>query len=531
MQDDPQQDALNDALVEAVKARSLDRVRELLSAGADPSHWGKPWGQTPLHHAAMLGFDEIAEALLAAEADPDRADFNGVKPLVVASLAGHNGMARLIRDSLSRRREEHTQQQFDRLGWPVGPLGVREGEGEFMLAGTEKVDEPHRIIELSLVTEPHRTDVPFTSFEGWIKQTLADDFSPIALEAVEAGLPWFFDLAAPPEKMLAAIHEDRAGTVRRFSGQRARRFAGDDTLPRSRYYTLCKDEEGHDAGTLVCEMWAYSHIARTGKIDLVDMADPTAPERLAKLGLEIPASNSILLVFLPGPDSGLSPFLLHSGLPQRVVAFPLPVRVIYERIDKVVDLRIPDTADWFARVVSQAVLEVHSPLTDKTSYLKCWPLRPPLDNFGQLLPAMLTQELGGGVLSVAVGALLRKAGANALVFPSARNDPFLRFRDGKLRRAEGWNLVDYREAPPPKQLIVLNVDRSWPNNVRLGPGFMLKDGPGPDLFKSVTIDYEDSGPRRGSFEVEGIVQTLALLREIELQSFRNNETPLPWWAL
>lgn len=531
MQASEQQDALNRALVEAIKARALERVQELLSAGADPNHWGEPLGQTPMHIAAMLGFDEIAESLLVAGADPDRADFSGVKPLVVASLFGHERVACLIKDWLSKHREARTQQHLERLGWSVGPVGKHESEAEFLLAGTEKVDDPNRIIELSLATEPLRTDVPFTSFDGWIKQTIADELTPIALEAVEAGLPWFSDLAVPPEKMLAAISQQRGGSAGHLSGRRHRRFAGDDALPRSRYYTLCRDESGHDAGTLVCEMWAYSHIARTGRIELIDTADPTTRDRLGKLGLEPPTRNSILLVFLPGPESGLSPFLLRNGLPQTVVAFPIPTRTIHEHIEKVVDLRIPDTADWFARVVSQAVLEVHSPAANKTSYFKCWPLRRPLDNFGQLLPAMLTQEPGGGVLSVAAGALLRKAGANALVFPSARNDPFLRVKDGQLRRAEGWNLVDYRDAPPPKQMIVLDVDRSWPKNVRLGPGFSLRQQPGPDLFRSVTIDYEESGPRRGSFEVEGIVNILALLRAIELQSFRNNEARLPWWAL
>jgi hypothetical protein len=68
-------------------------------------------------------------------------------------------------------------------------------------------------------------------------------------------------------------------------------------LPRSRYYTLCEDESGDDAGTLVCEMWAYSHIACTGKIDLLDTDDPADPKRLGKLGLKTPATKSILLVF------------------------------------------------------------------------------------------------------------------------------------------------------------------------------------------------------------------------------------------
>jgi hypothetical protein len=528
MQDDPKQSALNDALVEAVKAGSLDRVQELLSYGSDPSFWGKPWGQTPLHHAAELGFEEIAETLLKAGADPDRTDFNGVKPLIVASLAGHHGIARLIRDCSFRRRGERTQQQLDRLGWSVGG---REDEAVFMLAGTEEVDDPARIVELAATKAPAQTEIPFTSFEGWIKQIQVEQLQPIALEAVEAGFPLFYDLSMPPEKILAAIPEQHAGKPWHFSGQRTRRFAGDDALPRSRYYTLCKDENGHDDGTLVCEMFAYSHVARTGKIDLIDMADPSAPKRLAELGLETPINYSLLLVFLPGPDSGLSPYLMRAGLPQRTVAFPLPVQVFHERIDKVIDLRIPDTADWFARFISQAILEVHSPKTGNTSYLKCWPFRPPLENFGQLLPEMLTQEHGGGVLSVAAGALLRKAGANALVFPSARNDPFLRVKkDGEIRGYSGWNLVDYRDALPRKQLIVLNVDRSWATSVRIGPGFSLKKRSSRfPFFDSVNITYRDSGPRRGSFWVEGIVDVHALIREVELQSFYKNEVLPPWW--
>jgi ankyrin repeat protein len=518
-------DSLNDALVDAVKAGSLDRVRELLSAGADPSCRGKPSGQTPLHHAAMLGFEEIAEVLLAADADPDRADFNGVKPLVVASLAGHHRTAGLIRDGLSRRREKRTHQQFERLGWSIGPFGVREDEAELILVGTRKVDNDDldRIFELSVATEPFRTDIPFTSFDGWIKQIVLERAPPLAQQAFEDAFPPFLDLALWPEKMLASIPEE--GKDWRFSGRRPRRFAGDDVLPRSRYYTLCNDESGNDAGTLVCEILAYSQFARTGEIRLIDMADPTASKQLAKLGLETPANKSILLVFSPGP------FLLQNGLPQRVTAFPIPVQTIHERIDKVVDLRVPDIADWFARVVSQAVLQVHSPSTNKTSYLKCWPLRPPLDNFGQLLPAMLTQELGGGALSVVAGALLRRAGANALVFPSARSDPSLWVRNGEVRRAEGWNLVDYRKAPPPKQMIILDVDQSWPNSVQLGPGFSLRTGARPEfLFKAVTLVYEDSGPDRGTFDVGGIIKALQLLRYAELHSFRNDKIMPPWWA-
>ncbi len=224
-----EQRALNRRLAEAVQTRCLDRVQQLLSAGADPNCWGEPWGATPLLHAAMLGFEEIAEALFAAGADPDRGDFDGSKPLAAATVKGHEGTARLIQCWLSSHREQRRNQQLDRLGWVVG---VRGDETEIRLAGTEKVDNPDRIIELSWAEAPLETEIPFTSFEGWIKQIDVQRFPAIALEAVRAGLPWFFDLADGPEDLLAAIPGDRTGKSWRFTGQRPRRFAGDDALPK-----------------------------------------------------------------------------------------------------------------------------------------------------------------------------------------------------------------------------------------------------------------------------------------------------------
>jgi hypothetical protein len=222
---------------------------------------------------------------------------------------------------------------------------------------------------------------------------------------------------------------------------------------------------------------------------------------------------------------------MSNGLPQRGIAFPLPVKVTYECIENVVDLRLPETADRFAKTVSQAVLEINAPKISSAAYFKCWPLRSPLETFRQLLPAMLSQELGGGVLSVAAGVLLRQAGVNGLVFPSARNDPFLRVKDGVVRRSDGWNFVDYRAAPPPKQMLVLDVDRSWPDKVRLGPGFRVTNGPLPDLFRIVEIDYTDEGSRKGSFEVDGIVNVHNALRELEMTEFKNDRQIRPWWML
>ncbi len=511
--------AVSAQLVEAVKAGALTRVQQLLTAGADPNFWAGVMGETPLHYAASA---PIAAALLAAGADPDRKHFT-ITPLAAATLAGHDDVARLIYDYSARARAARISDQMRTLGMSY----PSEAETELMIAGTEPVVDPQRLLEISRErnVEP---DFPRTTFEGWIKQVDTDRIQPLAEAALQAGLPLFFDLNTPPEELLqvmSAAGAQRSGPVRR----RTRRFAGDELLPRSRYYTLATDESGDDRGTLLREMWTYSHIARTGKIELIDTVDPAAPQRLQQLGIERPLASSILLVFLPGPQAGLSPFLTSNGLPQRVTAFPIPVRLTHERIENVVDLRLPDTADRFAKTVSQAVLQVAAPKLGGTAYLKCWPFRAPLETFQQLLPAMLTQELGGGVLSVAVGAMLRQAGVNGLVFPSARNDPYVHLKDGVVGISGGWNFVDYRAAPAPKQMVVLDVDRSWPDKVRLGPGFNLYDKPLPDLFRIVEIDYTDEGLRSGSFEVEGIVTAHNSIRQVEMEGFKNGAAIFSWW--
>jgi hypothetical protein len=61
-------------------------------------------------------------------------------------------------------------------------------------------------------TACHKTAVPSSRAAVQSAKLCSRDF----------GLPWFFDLSVPPEKMLAAIPEQQAGNASRFSGQRHR---------------------------------------------------------------------------------------------------------------------------------------------------------------------------------------------------------------------------------------------------------------------------------------------------------------------
>ena len=74
-------------LHQAAKTGDLDRLKELLSSGEDPSAQGVG-GVSPLHLAARLGHVEVVQALLRAEAAPDARDKNSLTPLLTAAKAG-----------------------------------------------------------------------------------------------------------------------------------------------------------------------------------------------------------------------------------------------------------------------------------------------------------------------------------------------------------------------------------------------------------------------------------------------------------
>lgn len=70
----------------AARTGDLDRLKELLSSGEDPS--AQDGGVTPLHLAARLGHVEVVQTLLGAKAAPDARDFSNLTPLLTAAKAG-----------------------------------------------------------------------------------------------------------------------------------------------------------------------------------------------------------------------------------------------------------------------------------------------------------------------------------------------------------------------------------------------------------------------------------------------------------
>lgn len=91
--EEQERESLAGALIEAVKRQNKPDLKELIAQGADVN--GTRFDEAPLHVAAERGFDIEAELLIAAGADVNMPDGEGMTPLMLAARRGW-GAERLI---------------------------------------------------------------------------------------------------------------------------------------------------------------------------------------------------------------------------------------------------------------------------------------------------------------------------------------------------------------------------------------------------------------------------------------------------
>lgn len=86
-------------IFEALRSLDFGAVRKLLEAGADPNARDQN-GQTPLHHAARIGDEEVCKLLIDAGADVEAEfEFNGARPLAVAVFHANEDVCKLLIDA------------------------------------------------------------------------------------------------------------------------------------------------------------------------------------------------------------------------------------------------------------------------------------------------------------------------------------------------------------------------------------------------------------------------------------------------
>ncbi|MDO9095369.1 MAG: hypothetical protein Q7U99_22350 [Rubrivivax sp.] len=258
-----------------------------------------------------------------------------------------------------------------------------------------------------------------------------------------------------------------------------RRWSGGVSLPRGSYYAVCNDEFGNDHGTLARELGAY---IEGDDVEHVLVEDLVMPDHAELLASHCQAPAGLRLTLPPGEGAG-NPLLIElvaSGFISKLepgygfmLYLPLDIKVM--EVEGVFDLRQREAQQWLARFLP------------KGNELFSMPHACGLDSFAAMLPDLMAPERGGSDLDKGLGNLLRRSGAQGLVFPSARSDVLCEFTHGQLSDFRGWNFVDYRNAAE---------DKFMPKMVYLDNWFT-------SFGKAEIHLAPDDSPYAGSWRVEG----------------------------
>jgi hypothetical protein len=299
---------------------------------------------------------------------------------------------------------------------------------------------PHRC-----TSKPLREDITFSRFQGRLKQLAFVDLKEDDRTFIDVCFPEFARLGRANEPLKQSFgikyRMSRTNTVPIDFG-RLRRFSGGPSLGRGRYWSVCHDETGQDGGTLISELMAYWQSStgylpnlRDAGLQLERGTTSAEPIRV----LEVIADRF--------EDRGV--LRRRTTRVDRVYRL-LRLAIAEVEVERVVDLRLPETQRWFfANFVGLEDRSAERGHLDKTGSgsLAIGKTRP-IHDFLELLPTLVADHVGGGAFHQAVGAWLRHQGANALVYPSARRDAMTTL-DGSRLIFDGWNFVDYRDAGPP----------------------------------------------------------------------------------
>jgi hypothetical protein len=91
----PEQEKLTKSLYQAIMARDIDRIKSIISKGADVNAKDRQ-GWTSLHTALWYGNNEMVELLISEGADVNARDDSGNTPLHFAAMKGNSDAANLL---------------------------------------------------------------------------------------------------------------------------------------------------------------------------------------------------------------------------------------------------------------------------------------------------------------------------------------------------------------------------------------------------------------------------------------------------
>lgn len=299
---------------------------------------------------------------------------------------------------------------------------------------------------------------PTSTFRAFVKQVKPSEMTAPQRNFLNTAFGGFLTSAQPPGHVHALL---AASTPHAFHEDRLpRRYDGDRTLPRGRYYTVCENAEGDDSGTLRRELLFYkSAQIADGHLEVYDPALTNDREMISRLGMDATARERIVIHFTPFAQRS------NSAVPSSFV-LSIPVEIQELCVDNVLDLRRPAALDWLFHTIPS----LHIVLNDAGERQPCFPYRPKPTAFGEILPSLLDQSRGGGNFDKLLGLYLRQIGISGLVFPSARTDAYTYVVNGEPKEFHGWSLVDYRDAPEQEIVAFFELRPEWPRTLTIEGG-------------------------------------------------------------
>lgn len=290
--------------------------------------------------------------------------------------------------------------------------------------------------------------IPLTAFKGQLRQINVDSVSTDGLAMLRVCAPHFFELdEGCGTDRLGDFPSDAAASMvpPMFLRTQFRRYSGDDgspgdgtQLPRARYFSVANGANGDDSGVLAEELNAYRNLRDDLHVEFCDLmrediATALDVPRGCFVLLSVREARS-LLPFCAGFSQTLSDAVRTNAALGNPFLMTLGTMTANAELGGVLDLRLPAAQQWF---FAQFVQGSMFPTSAR--------------RFEEILPELLALALGGSTPEnrrlQAIGSYLRARGVQALVYPSARTDVAVRYRDGELAGWHGWNLVLYGTSP------------------------------------------------------------------------------------
>ena len=374
--------------------------------------------------------------------------------------------------------------------------------------------------------------IPASRFLGYLRCHRPTSLNEVARQVMKSAFPMFenvtlmhsierakqlhaFGVSIPNirniEEAERLIH---AGV--KVESRRHRRYAGGDgNLPRGCYYSVCTDESGADGGTLCREVFEYRDKRLPGVVFVGDSFDSqfASSPGFPSLGFQ-PGYSAVYVLLVPPADEDqlklwvkvYSDVRTAAQMHEKISPLLAIIETVHahHEIEDVIDLRLPETQEWFCEQFKTGELPWFSKPSGGT-----------IRSFWEMLPSLMHPEYGGCAVTHGVGGWMRAHRIAGLVYPSARSNASATTEGNKLMGFHGWNFIDYRAAQDVKVGEGVVDGDPW-------PGFLL---PGVELQVQAL-----PGTQKVGWQVRGVEDGYQRLRAqlIECLSPKVAAPARPW---